>query len=182
MRQPAEHVPEEIASALEPDESVEAGFDMGAGLEIFATGKRLFGRRGGRVIHIQYAEISDAKRQASDWRTWRGITRIALGLGFIAAGALTGFEGLGGMTVGAVLLLIGGSFVMLGLYRRDDWVELKVEREQPPPSFWYLVVFLPYWLLLRSRTRYSVPGRREAVDAFYQFLTARLRAEGKVAP
>jgi hypothetical protein len=70
--------------------------------------------------------------------------------------------------------VIGGAFVLLGIYRRDDWVELKIDRREPPPSFWYIVVFLPFWLLLQSRKRYKVPGNRQAVDAFHRFLIARL--------
>ena len=170
-------IPEEIAAALEPGESVEATFNMSAGLEIFATGRRFFGRRGDRLIGIKYAEVSEARRRTSDWRTWRGITRIVLGIAFMAAGALTGFEIPQAMIVSLALFLIGGALVFLGLYRRDDWVELKIERQEPPPSFWYLVVFLPFWLMLRSRRRYRVPGNKEQVDAFYQLLIERMPSQ-----
>jgi hypothetical protein len=180
LHRPPEDVPEEIASALEPDESVEANFKMSAGLEIYATGKRFFGRRGGRLIGIHYAEVAEARRRTSDWLTWRGITRIVFGIAFVAAGALTGFETPQSTIVSLGLFLIGGALVLLGLYRRDDWVELKIERRESPPSFWHVVVFLPYWLMLRSGKRYRVPGKREEVDAFYQFLTARLPSHQKV--
>jgi hypothetical protein len=179
LHRPPQNVPEEIASALEPDEAVEANFNMGGGLEIYATGKRFFGRRGGRLIGIHYVEVAEARRRTSDWRTWRGITRIACGIAFVAAGALSGFETTQSTIVSFGLFLIGGAFVFLGIYRRDDWVELKIEREDPPPSFWHVVVFLPFWLF-RPRKRYRVPGNREEVDAFYQFLTARLPSHQKV--
>lgn len=172
-----ERRPEEIASALDPDESVEAEFSMSAGLQVYATGRRFFGRRGDRLIDIKYAEVSEARRRTSDWRTWRGITRMVLGVAFVAAGALTGFETLVSTIVSLALFLIGGAFVFLGLYRRDDWVELKIERQEPPPSFGYIVLFLPFWLMLRSRKRYRVPGDREEVDAFYQFLMARIPSQ-----
>ncbi|MPZ56418.1 MAG: hypothetical protein GEU91_07940 [Rhizobiales bacterium] len=174
-----ENVPGEITSALEPDESVEAVFNMDAGLDVYATGQRFFGRRGDRLMGIQYTEVSEARRRTSDWRTWRGIARIVFGIAFMAAGALTGFEATQSTIVSLALFLIGGGFVFLGFYRRDDWVELKIERPEPPPSFWYLVVFLPFWLMLRSRKRYRVSGDREQVDAFYQFLTARLSSRQK---
>jgi hypothetical protein len=173
------NIPEEIASALEPDELVEGNFSMGAGLEIYATGKRFFGRRGGRVIGIHYAEIAGARRRTSDWRTWRGIARTFLGIAFVAAGAVTGFETAPSTIVSFGLFLIGGAFVFLGIYRRDDWVELKIEREESPPSFWEIVVFLPFWLF-RSGKRYRVPGNPEEVDAFYRFLAARLPSHQKV--
>jgi hypothetical protein len=169
-----ENVPVEITSVLEPEESVEAVFNMDAGLDVYSTGRRFFGRRGDRLIGIQYTEISEARRRTADWRTWRGITRIVLGIAFAAAGVLTGFETLPSTIVSLILFLIGGAFLFLGFYRRDDWVELKIERPEPPPSFSYLVVFLPFWLMLRSRKRYRVPGNREQVDAFYQFLMARI--------
>jgi hypothetical protein len=172
-----EDVPEDIASALGPDESVEADFSMSAGLQIYATGWRFFGRRGDRLIDIKYTEVSEARRRTSDWQTWRGITRIVLGVAFVAAGALTGFESLPSTIVSLAFLLIGGAFVFLGFYRRDDWVDLKIERQEPPPSFWYVVLFLPFWLTLRSRKRYRVPGDREEVDAFYQFLMARIPSQ-----
>jgi 4-hydroxybenzoate polyprenyltransferase len=92
----------------------------------------------------------------------------------MAAGALTGFETPLSTLISLALFLIGGAFVVLGLYRRDDWVELKIDRREPPPSFWYIVVFLPFWLMLQSRKRYRVPGNGQQVDAFYHFLTARL--------
>ena len=171
------NVPGEITAALESEESVEAVFNMHAGLDVYATGRRFFGRRGDCLIDIQYAEVSEARRRKSDWRTWRGITRIVLGVAFVAASALTGFETVASTIVSLALFLIGGAFVFLGFYRRDDWVELKIERREPPPSFWYVVLFLPFWLMLRSRKRYRVPGNREQVDAFYQFLMARIPAQ-----
>ena len=174
------NVPEEIASALEPDELVEANFSMGAGLEIYATGKRFFGRRGGRVVGLHYAEVAEARRRTSDWRTWRGIARTFFGIAFVAAGAVTGFETAQSTIVSFGLFLIGAAFVFLGVHRRDDWVELKIERQEPPPSFWQVVVFLPFWLMRGSGKRYRVPGDREEVDAFYQFLTARLPSHQKV--
>jgi hypothetical protein len=180
LHRPREDVPEEIASALEPDESVEANFKLSGGLEIYATGKRFFGRRGGRLIGIHYGEVAEARRRTSDWRTWRGIIRIVFGIGFVAAGAVTGLETPQSTFVSFGLFLIGGAFVFLGVFRRDDWVELKIEREEPPPSFWNIVVFLPFWLMLGSRKRYRVPGDRQEVDAFYQFLTARLTSHRKV--
>ena len=173
-------VPEEILSALEPGERIEAGFNMGEGLEIYATGRRFFGRRGGHLVGIRYAEVSEARRRTSEWRTWRGIARIAIGIAFVAAGALTGFQSPQSMILSLGLFLFGGALVLLGLYRRDDWVELKIERREPPPSFWYIVVFLPFWLMLRSRTRYRVPGNPEDVDAFYDFLSARLPSHPQV--
>jgi hypothetical protein len=174
LHQAPAYVPDDILSALEPGEAVEADFKMGEGLEIYATGRRLFGRRGGRLIDIQYTEVSEATRRTSDWRTWRGIARMVLGTVFVAAGVLTGFETLQATIISLALFVIGAAFVLLGIYRRDDWVELKIDRREPPPSFWYIVVFLPFWLLLQSRKRYKVPGNRQAVDAFYQFLIARL--------
>jgi len=178
LPRPPQNVPEEIASALEPDESIEANFNMSAGLEIYATGTRFFGRRGGRLVGIHYAEVAEARCRTSDWRTWRGITRIAFGIAFMVAGTVTGFETTPSTIVSFGLFLIGGAFVFLGLYRRDDWVELKIEREEPQPSFWEVVVFLPFWLF-RSRKRYRVPGDREEVDAFYRFLAARLPSHRK---
>jgi hypothetical protein len=180
LHRPPQNVPEEIASALEPDESVEANFNMSAGLEIYATGRRFFGRRGGRLVGIHYVEVAEARRRTSDWRTWRGIARIVFGIAFVAAGALTGFETAPATIVSFGLFLIGAAFIFIGVYRRDDWVELKIERDEPPPSFWQLVVFLPFWLMRGSRKRYRVPGNREEVDAFYRFLTTRLRSHQKV--
>jgi hypothetical protein len=172
-----ENIPSEITSRLEPEESVMAVFNMDAGLDVYATGQRFFGRRGDRLIGIQYTEVSEARRRTADWRTWRGISRIVLGIAFAAAGALTGFETPPSTIVGLALFLIGGAFLFLGFYRRDDWVELKIERPEPPPSFGYIVVFLPFWLMLRSRKRYRVLGNREQVDAFYQFLMARISSQ-----
>lgn len=182
LHQAPANVPEEIVSALEPGEAVEARFNMSERLEIYATGRRLFGRRAGHLIDIQYAEVSEARRRTSDWRTWRGITRIVFGIAFVAAGALTGFESPQATIISLGLFAIGGAFVLLGVFRRDDWVELKIERREPPPSFWYIVVFLPFWLLLQSRKRYRVPGHREDVDAFYRFLKAKLPSHQKVGP
>ncbi|WP_156434026.1 hypothetical protein [Bradyrhizobium retamae] len=153
-----------------------AVFNMDAGLDVYATRQRFFGARGDRLIGIQYTEVSEARRRTADWRTWSGITRIVLGIAFAAAGALTGFETMPSTIVSLALFLIGAAFLFLGFYKRDDWVELKIERPESPPSFWYMVVFLPFWLMLRSRKRYRIPGNREQVDAFYQFLMARIPA------
>ncbi|MEH2606284.1 4-hydroxybenzoate polyprenyltransferase [Bradyrhizobium sp. AZCC 1588] len=176
MHATVKNVPDEIASALEPEESVVAVFNMDAGLDVYATGQRFFGRRGDRLIGIQYTEVSEARRRTADWRTWSGITRIVLGIAFAAAGALTGVETMPSTIVSLALFLIGAAFLFLGFYRRDDWVELKIDRPESPPSFWYIVAFLPFWLMLRSRKRYRIPGNREQVDAFYQFLMARIPA------
>jgi hypothetical protein len=175
-------LPQDVLSELEPGEAVEARFDMGAGLAIYATDRRFFGQRGDRLIDIRYGEVSDARRRTSDWRTRGGGLRIATGVVFLAAAVLTGFATPEATIISLGLFMVGGGFVFLGLYRRDDWVELKIDRREPLPSFWYLVVFLPFWLMSQSRKRYRVAGKPEDVDAFYSFLTDRLACRQKVAP
>lgn len=175
-------VPREVLSELEPGEAVEASFDMGAGLAIYATDRRFFGQRGDRLIDVRYGEVTDARRRTSDWRTRGGGLRIATGVVFLAAGVLTGFATPEATIISLGLFLVGGGFVFLGLYRRDDWVELKIDRREPLPSFWYLVVFLPFWLMTQSRKRYRVAGDPEDVDAFYSYLTDRLAYRQKTVP
>src|ERR671918_249860 len=87
LRPDLDSIPPAIASRLEPGESVKAVFDMSKGLVIYATDRRFFGRRGERLIDIAYKEVTDVKRRES-----RGIVRSAIGITFVAAGALTGFE------------------------------------------------------------------------------------------
>ena len=172
-----ENVPEKIASALEPDEPLEAVFNMGGGLEIYATDRRFFGKRGDHQIDIKYAEVKEARRRASYWKTWRGIARIVIGVGFLGAGALTGFETPIAAILSGLLFLFGTVFILLGIYRREDWVEMKVSRREPSPSFWYVVTFLPFYLMLQSRKRYRVPGEPEQVDAFFKFLRQRVPSD-----
>ncbi|WP_439577336.1 hypothetical protein [Elioraea sp.] len=170
---PAPDLPAEIAAALEPGETVEAHFEFG-GLVIWATGTRLFGWREGRAIDIRYTEITGARRRTADWRSLGGLGRIGLGLVFVLSGVITGFAGPVAALIGFALIAIGAFFVGLGAMRREDWVELKIDRREPPPSFWYIVLFLPFWLIMQSRRRYRVAGDPAQVDAFHGFLTARL--------
>lgn len=172
---PAPDLPAEIAAALEPDEAVEAQFEF-PGLAIWATGTRLFGWREGRAIDIRYTEITDARRRTADWRSLGGLGRIGLGLVFVLAGVITGFAGPVAVLIGFALIAIGAFFVGLGAMRREDWVELKIDRQEPPPPFWYIVLFLPFWLIMQSRRRYRVAGDPAQVDRFHAFLTARLGA------
>lgn len=165
--------PAEIAAALEPDETVQAHFEFGP-LSIWATDTRLFGCREGRVIDIRYAEITEARRRAADWRSPGGLGRIALGLMFVLAGAITGFAGPVAALIGLALVAIGAFFVGLGAMRREVWIELKIDRREPPPSFWYIVLFLPFWLIMQARRRYRVAGDPAQVDAFHAFLTSRV--------
>jgi hypothetical protein len=160
------NVPAAIASALAPGESVEAIFNMGGGLEIYATDRRFFGQRGEKLIDIAYKEVTGVKRRAT-----RGIVRSAAAIAFVAAGALTGFDTLMATTVSILLFLIGAAFLYLGLFMREHWVELRIKREDPKPSFGHIVVFFPFWLLLRHGRRYTAPGSPEQVDAFYKFLS-----------
>jgi hypothetical protein len=164
-----ENVPAVIASALEPGESVEAVFDMGNGLEIYATDRRFFGKRGEKLIDIAYKEVTDVKRGES-----RGIVRSAIGIAFAAAGAITGFETRMAAVVSIPLFLIAAVLLYLGLFMREHWVELRIGREDPRPSFGHILMFLPFWLLLRHGRRYAAPGSPEQVDAFCKFLSEKL--------
>lgn len=168
-------LPAEIAAALDPGEAVEAHFAFG-GLAIWATGTRLFGWRDGRAIDIRYAEIAEARRRSADWRSLGGLGRIGLGVVFVLAGVITGFAGPVAALIGFALIAIGAFFVGLGVMRREDWVELKIDRQEPPPPFWYVVLFLPFWMIMQSRRRYRVAGDPAQVDAFHAFLSARLGA------
>ncbi len=147
---------------------------MGGGLEIYATRRRFFGKKGDRVVDIRYKKVIEAKRRTSYWKTWGGMTRITLGTIFVATGVLTGVESPMAASISLALFMTGSTFILLGILKRDDWVELTIAHTEPPPSFWYIIVFLPFWLLLRSRKRYRVPGSRQAIDAFYQYLLTRL--------
>lgn len=169
LRPDRENVPAVIASKLEPGESVEAVFDMSKGLEIYATDRRFFGKRGEKLISIAYEEVTDVKR-----RTSHGIVRIAMGIAFVAAAALTGFETLMAATISILLFVIGAVFFYLGLFVREHWVELEIKREDSRPSFGYIVMFLPFWLLLRHAKRYAAPGSSERVDALCKFLSEKL--------
>jgi len=171
-------VPDEVRAALVPGETIEARFAMGGGLEIFATDRRFFGRREGRTIDIRYSEVAEIRRRTADRRSWHGIGRIVLGATFALGGFLTGFATLVAALISLGLLVAGGALILLGLNRRDDWVELKIDRQEPPPSFWYVALFLPFYLMLRGRRRYRVEGDPEQVDAFHAFLTARLDHAG----
>lgn len=172
---PAPALPAEIAAALEPDEAVEAHFEFG-GLAIWATGARLFGWRDGRAIGIRYTEITGARRRSADWRSLGGLGRIGLGLVFVLSGVITGFAGPVAALIGFALIAIGAYFVGLGAMRREDWVELRIDRQEPPPPLWYIVLFLPFWMIMQSRRRYRVAGDPAQVDALYAFLTARVGA------
>jgi hypothetical protein len=162
-------VPPEIASRLEPGEAVEAIFDMSGGLEIYATDQRFFGKRGEKLIDIAYKEVTDVKRRES-----LGLVRSALGIAFAAAGGLTGFETRMATIVSLLLLLIGAIFICLGMFMREHWVELRLEREDPRPSLGHILLFFPFWLLLRHGRRYRAPGSPEQVDAFRKFLSENL--------
>lgn len=174
MDRKPEHIPDGISSQLEPGEAVEAVFGMAGDLEIYATGQRFFGSKKGQSVDIKYTEVTEVARRASYWKTWRGIIRIVIGVGFVAAGFLTGYDTAPAAMISFGLLLIGSAFIVLGIVRRDDWVELNIQRREPPPSFWYVVVFLPFWLMLQSRKRYRVPGEQDEVDAFFEFLKEKL--------
>jgi len=174
LRPDPESVPAAIASKLEPGEAVEAVFDMSKGLEIYATDRRFFGKRGEKLIDIAYKEVTDVKRCES-----RGIVRSAIGIAFVAAGALTGFETRMATIVSILLLLIGAVFLYLGLFMREHWVELRIKRERPRPSFGHILMFFPFWLLLRHVKRYTAPGSPEQVDAFRKFLSENLPPEQK---
>jgi hypothetical protein len=165
LRVDPESVPSAIASRLEPGETVEAVFDMGKGLEIYATDRRFFGKRGERLIDIAYKDVTDVKRRES-----RGIVRNAMGIAFAAAGALTGFETRTATIVSILFFLIGAVFIYLGLFKRQHWVELRLEREDPRPSLGHVLMFFPFWLLLRHGRRYTAPGSRQQVDSLRRFL------------
>jgi hypothetical protein len=169
LRPDPENVPAVIASKLEAGESVEAVFDMDKGLDIYATDRRFLGKRGERLIDIAYEEVTDVKRRAS-----RGMARSALGIAFVAAGALTGFETPMATTISIFLFLIGAIFLLLGLLMKEHWVELRIKRDDPRPSVGHIVMFFPFWLLLRHGKRYTAPGSPEQVDAFCKFLSGKL--------
>jgi hypothetical protein len=169
-----ESVPAAIVSKLEPGESVETVFDMSKGLVIYATDRRFFGKRGEKLIDIAYKEVTDVKRRES-----RGIVRSAIGITFVAAGALTGFETLMAAIISILLFLFGGVLLYLGLLMREHWVELRIKREDPAPSFGHVVMFFPFWLLLRHGRRYTAPGSPEQVDAFRKFLSKNLLLDQK---
>jgi hypothetical protein len=171
LRPDPENVPAVIVTQLKSGESVEALFEMGKGLDIYATDRRFFGKRGERLIDIAYNEVTDVKRRAS-----RGIVRIAVGIGFAAAGALTGFETPMATVISILLFLIGAVFLHLGLFLREHWVELRINRDDPRPSIGHIVMFFPFWLLLRHGKRYAAPGSPEQVDAFCKFLSGKLSA------
>ncbi|WP_028346903.1 hypothetical protein [Bradyrhizobium murdochi] len=171
LRPDPENVPAVVASKLKSGESVEAVFDMGKGLDIYATDRRFFGKRGERLIDIAYEEVTDVKRRAS-----RGIVRSAMGIAFVAGGALTGFETPMATTISILLFLIGAVFLHLGLFMREHWVELRIRRDDPKPSVGHIVMFFPFWLLLRHGKRYTAPGSPEQVDAFCRFLSGKLSA------
>ena len=178
---PPPAVPPDVAAALADDETIQAHFPLDEGLDIYATDRRFFGRREGRTIDVWYAEVADARRRTADRRSWHGRLRIALGVVFVAAGLLTGFATGLEAAVALALLIMGAGLVLLGLYRREDWVELRIDRNEPAPSFWYVVLFLPFWTMLRNRKRYRAPGSPAQVDAFHAFLVARLPAR-RAAP
>lgn len=156
---------------------MEAVFEMGKGLEIYATGRRFFGKRGEKLIDVRYREVTDVRRRES-----RGIARSVMGTAFAAAGGLTGFETPMAIIVSVLLFSIGAVFICLGLFMREHWVELRIKREYPRPSLGHILLFFPYWLLLRHGRRYAAPGNPEQVDAFRRFLSENLppRREGKV--
>lgn len=163
----AADLPPSIASVLEPGEPVQAVFSMSEGLAIYATDRRLLSKRGDLVVGIPYADITHLRRRAP-----LGAPRIAVGLVFIVAGAVTGFEGPAAATIALLLLLLGGVFVLLGALRRVAWVELGIRQDEPRPSLTHLAMFLPFWLLLRGGKRYRIRGRPGEVDALFDFLRA----------
>ncbi len=171
-------VPPDVQAALAEDETVEAHFALNEGLEIYATDRRFFGRREGRTIDIWYAEVVEARHRIADRRSWHGMLRIVLGAVFVVGGLLTGFGAWLEALVAIALLAMGGALVLLGLHRREDWLELRIDRNEPAPSVWYVFLFLPFWIMLRNRKRYRVPGSPRQVDDFHAFLAARLPRRG----
>lgn len=173
-------LPAEIASGLEPGEAVEAVFPMGDGLEIYATGRRFFCRRGDLVIGVPYADVAEVKRRAP-----LGAWRIVVGIGFLTAGAVMGFENPLAVILSLQLFLVGGVFLYLGIFRRRAWVELGIRREEEKPSFSFLALFIPFLLFVRRPgKRYKAPGSPAEVEALFEFLSARTRPpsrEGDVA-
>ncbi len=172
--------PASIASGLGPGEVVEAVFPMGQGLEIYATDRRFFCKRGDLVIGIPYRDVTEVKRRAS-----LGVWRIAAGGGFLAAGAVMGFESPLAAILSLQLFLVGGVFLYLGIFRRRAWVELGIRRAEERPSFSFLALFIPFLLLVRRpEKRYRAPGSPAQVEALFAFLSARTRrpsGEGDVA-
>lgn len=164
-----QEIPEPIRAALEPGESVEAVFRMHGGLALYGTDRRLLSRRHDLVVGVPYGDITDVKRRSS-----LGLPRVAVGVGFIAAAVVTGFESSGAAVTALLLSLLGALFVLLGVFRRTAWVELGVRQEGSRPSLAHIAMFLPFWLLLRSGRRYKVLGRPEQVEALFEFLEGRL--------
>lgn len=160
--------PASIASGLEPGEAVEAVFPMGEGLEIYATGRRFFCRRGDLVIGVPYADVTEVKRRAP-----LGAWRVVVGIGFLTAGSVMGFESPLAAILSLQLFLVGGVFLYLGLFRKVEWVELGVKRAEDRPSFSFLAIFLPFWFFMRSGRRYKAPGSPAQVEALFDFLSAR---------
>lgn len=165
----APDLPSPIASALEPGEPVEAVFSMSEGLAIYATDRRLLSKRGDLVVGVPYGDITHLRRRAP-----LGAVRIAIGIGFIGAGVVTGFETPVATTTALMLFLLGAVFLLLGTLGRLSWVELGIRQEGPRPSLGHIAMFLPFWLLLRSGKRYKAVGRPAEVDALFAFLTERI--------
>jgi hypothetical protein len=158
-------VPAGITSALEPGETVKAVFAMSKGLQIYATDRRFFGGQGEKFVDVDYSEVTDVRRRRS-----RGFARGGIGVAFVAAGLLTGFDTFAASIVSVLLLLIGVLLLCLAFFMREHWVELRIKREGPRPSFGHVLMFFPFLLLLRHGRRYAAPGAPEQVEAFWKFL------------
>lgn len=173
----SQSVPGEIAAVLLPGETIDEVFHMGDGLDVYTTDRRFFGWKQNRLAVIRYTEVMEAVRRTACWKTWHGAGRILIGFGFLGAGLVSGFADPLATATSVVLFLIGAGLVLLGILRRDDWLELKLQRDEPLPSFWYQVMFLPFWLMMKSRKRYRMPGDRNQVNAFCDYLTERLASK-----
>jgi hypothetical protein len=161
-------LPPPIVSILELDEPVEAVFAMSDGLAIYATDRRLLSKRGELVVGVAYGDITHLRRRAP-----LGLVRIVVGIAFLAAGIVTGFESPAATTTALLLFLLGGAFLLLGTIRRLAWVELGTQQPAPRPSLAHIAMFLPFWILLRSGKRYKIVGRPAQVDALFAFLRDR---------
>ncbi len=163
-------IPALIVSMLQPEERVVAVFEMRGGLDIYATERRFIGKRGERLIDIAYSEVSTVRRRRS-----RGLLRGGVGGLFLVAGLLTGFQTPAAATIAVLLCVFGLVLLGLGLFMREHWVELRVEREDPRPSFGHVVMFFPFWLFLRHGRRYTASGTPAQVEALFRFLDRMLR-------
>ncbi|MFC1862164.1 SHOCT domain-containing protein [Chloroflexota bacterium] len=111
-------LPKQIQSALTDDETVERSFNL-KGCKVYATSKRLLELTGRTVRDYDYTHVSSIAYSSKRYWALLVFGIIAVIAGIYSFGDTDG-------TIFWVLIGIGCFLIILGVFRKSEWVEVNI--------------------------------------------------------